>query len=96
MKKERTMQTYLISLTVDNNRYGVYYKVYCSRIMVIVAHNPEDAYYIAANVLTNERRYKNAVIRHYKNIGDHDDDSWSINFKAWAFAPKEYLTRGVI
>jgi hypothetical protein len=85
------LKTYLIHLTVDNNRYGCYYKVFCSRIMKILAADEKDAYYIAAGELKKQTRYKNAEIRHFENVGHHDISSWSINFKAWAYAPKGEL-----
>ena len=84
-------ETYLIHLTVDNNRYGCYYKVFCSRIMKIFAASPEDAYYVAAAELKKQKRYKNAEIRYFDNRGSHGTSSWSINFKSWAYAPKGEL-----
>jgi hypothetical protein len=83
------LQKYIICLTVDNNRYGAYLETYCTRLMTILAANPEDAYYIAAHELQKQKRYKNATIRSFDNNGNHDQSSWSINFKAWTYLPED-------
>jgi hypothetical protein len=72
---------YRIILSVDNNRYGCYFKRYAKRVFEITADNAKEAYYLAAEQLKKEKRYKNAIVRGYANMGDHDFNSFSINLQ---------------
>ena len=77
--KGQSMAKYSIVLSVDNNRYGVYYKCFAKRELTLEAPNKERAYQVAAQKLQSENRYKNAIIRSFDNHGSHDFSSWSIN-----------------
>lgn len=77
--KGQNMEKYSIVLSVDNNRYGAYYKCFAKREFTVEAANKETAYQMAAQMLQSERRYKNTVIRSFDNRGSHDWSSWSIN-----------------
>jgi uncharacterized protein (UPF0333 family) len=73
---------YKITVTVDNNRYGSYLKIYARRSAVIQAESMSEAYYWFANELRNERRYKNAIVHHPKNIGSKNGFGFNINFES--------------
>ena len=72
--------TYQLTLSVDNNRYGRYYKCFAKKHFVIEATDLKTAYYQAAEILKKENRYKNCSIKHFDNIGNHSFSGWSINF----------------
>lgn len=75
------MKKYTVTLSVDNNRYGSYFKIFAKKLIEVEAENEKNAYYIAANELKKIKRYKNAQIRSHDNYGDHDQASWSINMQ---------------
>lgn len=76
------MNKYCVVISVDNNRYGCYFKRYAKRKFEIEADNEKQAYLKAANQLKEEKRYKNADIRNYENIGSHSYSSFSINMES--------------
>lgn len=79
----KKLEKYSIVISVDNNRYGAYYKCFAKREFIVEATDKEKAYQIAAQMLQSENRYKNAVIRSFDNRGSHDFSSWSINLHSY-------------
>lgn len=77
------MKKYTVVLSVDNNRYGVYFRKYATRAFYNVeAESRRHAYYIAADKLKKEKRYKNCIVEGFDNQGHHDTSTWSINCHA--------------
>jgi hypothetical protein len=73
---------YKVWLTVDNNRYGAYYKCYAKKTYVVDAKDKYEAYDKAVIEIRKIDRYKNALQESFDNIGNHDYCSFSINVEA--------------
>jgi hypothetical protein len=55
---------YKVTLSIDNNRYGHYFKRYVTKTQVIEADNPDEAYETAAANLIAEMGYRSVTIKH--------------------------------